>query len=313
MDGLFIYTSSAIVIAYIFDLLLGDPLWLPHPIVCFGRVISFIEKHLNKGRYRLLKGALSSLFLVGLTFLAFYYMLKWAGSFGLMFGTIVTGLFFFFGLANKTLIKEGFAVFKVLNEEGVEAGRKQVSRIVGRDTSQLNEQQIRKAVLETMAENLSDGVVASIFWYVLLGVPGMMAYKMINTLDSMIAYKNERYIYYGRVAAYIDDVANYIPARLTALFIVIVSMSFRAMSFVFLYGRKHSSPNAGYPEAALAGVLNVQFGGPNVYHGELIQKPFIGKNERLITHADIYKAKYLNHAVCLLSIILCVALQLIIH
>ena len=132
---------------------------------------------------------------------------------------------------------------------------------MGRDTSQLSAQEVRTAALETLAENLSDGVIAPLFWFALLGTPGMLAYKMVNTLDSMVGYRTERYKDFGCWAARIDDVANYIPARLTALLMVIASGKLSLMKFVWKNGRKHASPNSGYPEAALAGILNCRFGG----------------------------------------------------
>ncbi|MBS2212966.1 cobalamin biosynthesis protein CobD [Carboxylicivirga mesophila] len=302
----------AVVVAYLLDLLLGDPIALPHPVVYFGRMISFSEHRLNKGSHRLLKGLFSSVGLIVLVYLGFYWLMFWSQQVGMWLNALLTMLFFFYGLANKTLIKEGVDVFKVLEKSGIEAGRRQLSRIVGRDTSQLSEQQVRKAALETMAENLSDGVVAPVFWFILLGVPGMMAYKMINTLDSMIGYKNERYLLYGRAAAYIDDAANYLPARITALLMSVVRGSVRAMRFVVMFGNKHSSPNAGYPEAALAGILDVKFGGPNIYHGRMVDKPFIGINERPLKLHDVYKTARVNHWVCFCSILLCIVIRYII-
>ena len=176
----------------------------------------------------------------------------------------------------------------------LEAGRKQVSRIVGRDTSALSDQEVRTAALETLAENLSDGVIAPLFWYFLLGVPGMLAYKMVNTLDSMIGYRNSRYKDFGCWAARIDDVANYLPARLTALLMVLVSGRWSLLKFVAHYGRMHASPNSGYPEAALAGILNCRFGGPHEYFGETVYKPFIGSNPRSINSDDMRRAIRIN-------------------
>lgn len=294
----------AITIAYLMDLILGDPLWLPHPIIIFGKSISKGERWLNKGGHRLLKGAVMSLALIAIVFGAFYGILHLAEQIHSLLYAAVTGIFFFYGIANKTLIKEGADVFRVLDSQGLEAGRKQVARIVGRDTSKLSAQQIRTATLETMAENLSDGIVAPVFWFAVAGIPGMMTYKMINTLDSMIGYKNDRYLYFGRIAAYIDDAANFIPARLTALFMALVAFSPRAFSFILKFGRQHSSPNAGYPEAALAGILNGRFGGPNVYHGQLVDKPFIGLKDKTFDQHDIKITTRINHAVCLLSIAL---------
>jgi len=177
-----------------------------------------------------------------------------------------------------------------------------LSWIVGRETNNLNEQQIRIATFETMSENLSDGVIAPLFYFLILGVPGAMAYKMINTLDSMIGYKNDRYIWFGKFAARLDDVANYIPARITAVLMLVVQFKISGISFVFKEGKKHSSPNAGYPEAALAYLLNCQFGGPNYYHGKLVEKPFIGNNNRKIEHEEIKTAHQINYTV---SIVFC--------
>ena len=173
-------------------------------------------------------------------------------------------------------------------DESLEKGRTQVGRIVGRDTSELSAQEIRTAALETLAENLSDGVVAPLFWCALFGVPGMLAYKMVNTLDSMIGYRNERYREFGCFAARLDDVANWIPARITALLMAVVApkmdsqgrkmKSFRELlRFVRRHGSQHLSPNSGYPEAALAGILNCRFGGPHNYFGEEVYKPYIGE------------------------------------
>ncbi len=301
---------SAVFMAYLLDLLLGDPSYLPHPIVYFGKMIAKGENVLNNGKHRILKGVVLVMTLLLLVFASFYGLQKLVQSQGPYASGLFVMVFFFFGLANRTLVKEGRMVFDALEQKGLEAGRQQLSRIVGRDTSELNEQQIRTAVLETMAENLSDGVVAPMFWYALLGIPGMMAYKLINTFDSMIAYKNERYIQFGRFAAILDDAVNFIPARITGLLMVLVSFSLRAFRYMFLFGNKHSSPNAGYPESALAGILDVRFGGPNIYHGKLIEKPFIGYNNRPLLYKDFKISARINHAVCLLSVIVLIVIQI---
>ena len=169
-----------------------------------------------------------------------------------------------------------------------------MARIVGRDTHDLSAQEVRTAALETLAENLSDGVIAPLFWYMLLGVPGMLAYKMVNTLDSMIGYKTERYKDFGCWAAHIDDIANYIPARLTALLMVFAAGRPQLVRFVWKNGRNHASPNSGYPEAALAGILNCRFGGPHYYFDQLFDKPYIGENDRMLTTNDMKKAIRVN-------------------
>jgi adenosylcobinamide-phosphate synthase len=201
----------------------------------------------------------------------------------------------FFCLAGKTLADEVRAVFKAA-DSSLDEGRRQVARIVGRDTTQLSDQEVRIAALETLAENLSDGVIAPLFWYLIGGAPAMLAYKMVNTLDSMIGYHTERYLQFGRWAARIDDVANYIPARLTALLMIAVARRFDLIKFVAKYGCKHASPNSGYPEAALAGILNCRFGGPHIYFGEVFDKPYIGDNEREVNSADMVRAIWVNRA-----------------
>nr|HPO01328.1 CobD/CbiB family cobalamin biosynthesis protein [Opitutaceae bacterium] len=173
-----------------------------------------------------------------------------------------------------------------------------LSWIVGRDTAHLDAQQVRTAVCETMAENLCDGVVAPLFYYALGGVPAMMAYKMVNTLDSMIGHHDARHEWFGKTAARLDDLANLVPARLTALLMMLVAGSARGARFAWKYGRAHSSPNSGYPEAALAGILDVRFGGPHTYDGELVEKPWIGENARMIASGEVERVARINHAVC---------------
>ena len=295
-----------LVIGFILDFLLGDPLWLPHPIRLFGKAITFLEINFNKGKYTGLKGCFAVLILVSITFFVFQGIMEFSEPFKYLYYPIAS-IFVFYGMANRSLINEALKVEKKLSKEGIEAGRKQLSYIVGRDTSQLSENKIRIAVLETLSENLSDGVIAPLFYYAIGGIPLMFAYKMVNTLDSMIGYKSERYKQFGFFAAKLDDVVNLIPARITAFLMVIITLKFRGLKYILLFGNKHSSPNAGYPEAALAGILNCRFGGSNFYHGKLIDKPFIGLNERPITRKDIHKACVINYATAtvFLGLIIC--------
>jgi len=289
------------------DLIIGDPHWLPHPVRTFGWLISKGEKLLNNGEGRRWKGAFLTILLVAGTFVLLTLLFKVIPEQSILF-MVLSSVFVFYGLANHSLISEALKVVRKLKNEGIEAGRKQLSMIVGRETANLDEQQIRTAVLETLAENLSDGVIAPLFFYAVGGIPAMFAYKMANTLDSMIAYKSERYKNFGWFAARFDDVLNFIPARLTAFFMVLLTFSRRGFVFLFKYGRKHSSPNAGYPEAALAGILNCRFGGPNFYHGKLVTKPYIGSKTRPVSNTDIYKSCVLNMSVTtffILLIILC--------
>ena len=220
------FNAISLIVGWIADRILGDPEWLPHPIVFFGRVIAFGERKLNKGQRRCLKGAALTIVLIACTFMFFTLILS---LFGDVISVVLEAVCIFHCLAGTTLVREVKSVFAAVNVS-VEQGRAQVSRIVGRDTSELSAQEIRLAALETLAENLSDGVVAPLFWLLVLGVPGMMTYKMINTLDSMIGYRTRRFRRFGMFAARLDDVVNWVPARLTALLMLLVSVVITPMS-----------------------------------------------------------------------------------
>lgn len=308
-----------LITGWVLDYMFGDPERLPHPVVLFGKIISKGEKILNKGKQRKIKGGVFAIACIisvygimqGLSALLSYIIKESEfSSLSVLLYAAVCSIFIFYCLAGKTLRKEVKMTFKAV-ERSTEEGRKQVSRIVGRDTSALTPQEIRTAALETLAENLSDGVIAPLFWLFLLGVPGMMAYKMVNTLDSMIGYRNERYKEFGCWAAKIDDFANYVPARLTALLMILASCFIHpdtrheqggksrpkkmsvlkrlksSLAFVAHFGPQHASPNSGWPEAALASILNCRFGGPHNYFGEYFYKPYIGTNARLLTTDDM--------------------------
>ena len=288
-----------LLIGWLLDFWLGDPAWLPHPVVGFGKMIAFGERRLNRGSQRMLKGALLAVGLILLVFGFAWAIRRLLGIYAPIFDVIAI----FYCLAGTTLIREVREVFHAV-DRSLEEGRKQVARIVGRDTSELSAQEVRTAALETLAENLSDGVIAPLFWLAIGGVPAMVAYKMVNTLDSMIGYRTERYKDFGCWAARIDDVANYIPARLTALLMVIAAGKPQLVGFVWRNGRNHASPNSGYPEAALAGILDCRFGGPHYYFGELFDKPYIGENARELTTADMRKAVRINRTAEVLAIVI---------
>lgn len=292
---------AGLVLGYIIDLLLGDPAWLPHPVILFGRMINRCEKLLRRGKFLVARGTLGVLLLVGGVFALFYGLMHWSKMLPLGAQVAITALFVFFGLANRTLIAEVRNVFKALAKD-IDSGRAAVGRIVGRDTAALTDAQIRKAALETLSENLSDGVVAPLFYFALLGIPGMMAYKMVNTLDSMWGYKNDRFLLFGRAAARLDDIANYLPARITALLMATVSLSRKSFSHMVKFGSKHTSPNSGYPEAALAGILGCQFGGGSYYGGVFHSKPAIGDAEKELSDADMLRATRVNHLVTLVAV-----------
>lgn len=316
MDN-WITTILPLFVGWMLDIIFGDPAKLPHPIVWFGKAIAFFEHRLNKGSHRKLKGALVAISLIVSVFIVTYlirhYLYLLPSITGRGWGWVFDSIIIFFCLAGTTLIREVRQVFLAV-DRSLEEGRKQVARIVGRDTTELSAQEVRTAALETLAENLSDGVIAPLFWLAILGLPGMMAYKMVNTLDSMIGYKTERYKDFGCWAAHIDDIANYIPARLTALLMAIASPRKGLLRFIWRNGRQHASPNSGYPEAALAGILNCRFGGPHYYFGQLFDKPYIGENERELTTVDMKHAVRINRIAEVLMVFLvtsCLILKII--
>ncbi len=301
-----------LIISWILDLIFGDPVWLPHPVVLFGKAIAFCDRKLNLGKHKKVKGAIATSSLIILTFATTYtinlLLCIWSPVAAIIFQVIII----FFCLAGTTLIREVREVFRAV-DRSLEEGRKQVARIVGRDTSELSAQEIRTAALETLAENLSDGVIAPLFWLAIGGVPAMLTYKMVNTLDSMIGYKTEKHKEFGCFAARFDDVANFIPARLTALLMVISSGRLSLLKFVAKYGSCHASPNSGYPEAALAGILNCRFGGPHYYFGQLFPKPYIGTNDRTLTTDDMKIAVRINRISETIMVVMVAALLICIN
>ena len=299
----------ALLIGWILDVVFGDPVRLPHPVVWFGRMIAFGEKRLNSGGHRKLKGGLMAVALIALVFGISWLVRWWLMGLNSWIVLVLDAIIVFYCLAGTTLIKEVRDVFLAL-DRSLEEGRAQVARIVGRDTSDLSAQEVRTAALETLAENLSDGVIAPLFWLAVLGTPGMLAYKMVNTLDSMIGYHTERYLKFGCWAAHIDDVANFIPARLTAA-VMVVTTNTHHLRFVLRNGKNHASPNSGYPEAALASILNCRFGGPHKYFGEVFDKPYIGENDRELTTADMKTAIRVNRMAEILMIALLLAESII--
>lgn len=319
---------TELILGWILDLMFGDPARLPHPVVAFGKWIAMLERRFNKGSHRRAKGAAVAVVSIALTFGITYTILNVSD----IISGILSVVLIFFCLAGTTLRREVRMVFTAL-DRSLDEGRRQVSRIVGRDTSALSAQEVRTAALETLAENLSDGVVAPLFWLCLLGVPGMMAYKMVNTLDSMIGYRNERYKDFGCWAAHIDDIANWLPARITAFAIVIAGWAYSLLkrnkgiepqhgsnkkthgrslakltAFVMSNGPRHASPNSGWPEAALAATLDCRFGGPHLYFGQMVEKPFIGSNPRALSTHDMT----VSLRVCMTAEVLCVAAAILI-
>ena len=295
--------NFSLIIGWLLDRMFGDPARLPHPVVLFGKMIAHGERRLNRGKGRVFKGAMLAIKLISVVVLATWALVLIADHINIYIGMTVRAILVFYCLAGTTLIREVRQVFYAI-DRSLDEGRRQVARIVGRDTSELTDEEVRKAALETLAENLSDGVIAPLFWFAVGGVPAMMGYKMVNTLDSMIAYHSPRYLKFGKVAARIDDIANYIPARLTALLMLIAAKRLYLIRFVMKYGPCHASPNSGWPEAALAGILGCRFGGPHKYFGETFDKPYIGDNDKPLTRQDMEIAVRINRIAEAIAVIL---------
>ena len=273
-----------ILAAFILDFILGDPKILPHPIIYMGKAIDFFESRFRKYfKNLLLSGFFFAAFLILSTWLMAFITIKLTISIHPVLGNIIQAILLFFCFSSTSLEKAAIRVFSALEENDIKKARKKVSMIVGRQTQTLDQNAITRASVETVAENFVDGFLSPLFFAMIGGVPLALAYKMVNTLDSMVGYKNDTYLLFGRASARIDDVANFIPARLSVL---IISLSTFLFSFKrgllslktgFSQGSLHKSPNAGYPEAAFAGALKIRLGGPNIYHGVLVEKPYIGK------------------------------------
>lgn len=300
-----------IAAAFILDVLAGDPGWLPHPIIRMGRAISYFEPEFRKR----IKNPFRAGLLFALCLIATAFGLTWAVVFMAVrihpvAAAIVQAILIFYSFSNKSLYKAAMEVFKPLAGGDPAQARIKVGYIVGRQTKDLDEAGITRAACETVAENFVDGFLSPLCVALILGAPGAMMYKMINTLDSMVGYKNDTYILFGRAAARIDDVANYIPARLSIFMIapaaamLSLSRGRRALFTALTQGRNHKSPNAGFPEAAFAGALGVRFGGPNIYHGKLVDKPYIGAAFNDPGPAHIEKACELMMLSALVSVVL---------
>jgi adenosylcobinamide-phosphate synthase len=293
------------------DLILGDPSCMPHPIRWMGNAITCFEPRFRRlSLPPVVSGTLFAGGLVLLTWLAGHLIVKAAGTIHPGAELAVEILLLYYCLAIRSLDSEARAVAKALRIS-LDAARKRVSRIVGREVHKLDETGICRAAVETVAENLVDGIISPIFYAVLGGIPLCLAFKMISTLDSMVGYKNDTYIHFGKAGARLDDLANFIPARLSVPVIAAAAWLLsgygrQALQTGLREGKNHSSPNAGYPEAAFAGALKVRLGGPNYYHGILVEKPYIGGRFGDTGVGHISKACDLMMAVSLLWASLCI-------
>lgn len=282
--------------AFILDLLIGDPRMLPHPVRWMGKGIETLEPWFRKNMSgSQIAGMFFAFTLILSAWGSAMFLMKAAWMSHPMLGKLLEIILIYYCISTLSLKKAGLDVARALKEEGLAVAKKRLAMIVGRDVDDLDEEGVARAALETVAENLVDGVISPLFWAGIGGAPFAVVYKMINTLDSMVGYKNETYREFGMVSARIDDLANYIPARLSVPVIAcanyFIAGRFKAvLKTAAVEGGNHSSPNAGYPEAAFAGALEVRLGGPNYYSGELIQKPYLGINYGPVSVEDLVRA-----------------------
>jgi adenosylcobinamide-phosphate synthase len=313
-------TAFQFALAYLLDLALGDPRYFPHPVRGIGLLIQGFEKVLmwpsSRPGWERAAGWFLAVGLPAGIFAGTYWLIEGAESIHPWAGSLLIIVLAYTTLATRSLHQEAGQVIRALKEGRITESRKKLSRIVGRDTENLNRTEILKGVLETMSENLSDGIVAPLFYLFLGGVPLAMAFKAVSTLDSMVGYKNNRYQHFGWASAHLDDWFNYLPARLTGLLICLISFPLglsagQAWRIWMRDGRKLSSPNAGIPEAALAGALQIQLGGPIYYGGVRAEKPFLGEDRTEITLADYRKTVRVVYGVSLVMAFLVFVLKLL--
>ena len=313
-------TLLSVLLGFLIDCVIGDPAWLLHPVVLIGKLISLSEKGLRRVFPKTDRGA----FQAGLTMAILVPILSAGVSFGILFGLYLLSPWAYFAMSSimcwqcfaaRCLAKEAQKVVKALETDGLEAGRKQVSMLVGRDTDELSEEQVLKATVETVAENASDGVIAPMLFMLLFGAVGGFFYKAINTMDSMVGYKNDRYLYFGRAAAKLDDAANFIPARLSALTMIAASPALKldgrnAFRIWKRDRRKHASPNSAQTESVAAGALHIELAGPASYFGKRVEKPTLGDDDRPIERADVRRTSGLMYGASILVLLLFEAILL---
>ncbi|ABR49737.1 cobalamin biosynthesis protein CobD [Alkaliphilus metalliredigens QYMF] len=298
--------------AFIIDLIIGDPQWFPHPVRLMGKLILFLEKQClnkkNKKASQLIAGAFVAFIVIALSYILTSRLIYIGYRIHPIIGGSVSIFLAYTVLATKSLDVETRKVYQALKEGNLSLARRNLSYLVSRQTDELEEIEIARGAVETIAENISDGIVAPMFYLFIGGVPLAMAYKAVNTLDSMIGYRNEKYEYFGKVAARVDDVANYVPARLAVMFISMAALPMgkdfkRGVQTALQDGNKHSSPNAGYPEAAMAGVLGIQLGGMSYYFGKLVEKPTLGQEVEKLNQKHILHTIHMMYAASTVAVV----------
>lgn len=307
-------TLGAIVAGFILDLIFGDPHWLPHPICLIGNLIGFLEKNLRRllapGKTALLLGgALMVVIVLSLSFAVPYALLMLAEQVNPWLRFALETIMFYQIFATKCLRDESMKVYTALHNNDLEDARVKLSWIVGRDTKELTAEEVTKGAVETVAENTADGIIAPMFYMFIGGAPLAFLYKGINTMDSMVGYKNDKFLYFGRCAAKLDDVANFIPARITGILMILASyfLNMNAAGAWKIFWRdryNHLSPNSAMTESVTAGALNIQLGGDHYYFGKLVHKDTIGDDIRPVVAEDIVAVNNLLYMTAVISLLL---------
>ena len=307
-------TLGAIVAGFILDLIFGDPHWLPHPICLIGNLIGFLEKNLRRllapGKTALLLGgALMVVIVISLSYAVPYAVLMLAEQVSPWLRFALETVMFYQIFATKCLRDESMKVYTALHNNDLEDARVKLSWIVGRDTKELTTEEVTKGAVETVAENTADGIIAPMFYMFIGGAPLAFLYKGINTMDSMVGYKNDKFLYFGRCAAKLDDVANFIPARITGILMILASyfLNMNAAGAWKIFWRdryNHLSPNSAMTESVTAGALNIQLGGDHYYFGKLVHKDTIGDNIRPVVAEDIVAVNNLLYMTAVISLLL---------
>lgn len=311
-----------LLIGYLLDLTFGDPYNLPHPIRFIGMLISKSETLLRNifpknSKGELVGGAFMPIIVVGLSTIISLIIIKISYKINLIVGIVVESIICYQMLATKCLKDESMKVYKSLKDNDLTLARKNVSMIVGRDTQNLDVTGITKATVETIAENTSDGIVAPMIYMALFGAVGGVFYKSVNTLDSMIGYKNDKYLYFGRISAKLDDILNYIPSRVSAIFVIVatffLNLDYKSAFRIWKRDcRNHPSPNSAQTESAFAGALNVQLAGDMYYFGKLYHKKTIGDNTRPIQIEDIKISNNILYLTSFISLMCCLLVRCIV-
>lgn len=315
--------AVVLLFGFILDAVLGDPEWIPHPVVLMGQCISFLEEKLRSMFPDTKQGARAAGSILSLVIPLMFGVGAWlvilvCSKINIYVKLTVEVIFCWLILSARTLANEAKGVYKEVSEGNLEGARSRVSRIVGRDTDRLSLTEVIKACIETVSESTSDGIVAPMLFILVGGVPWGFVYKAINTLDSMVGYKNDRYMYFGSASARLDDIANLIPARVTAL-IMIVSAYIckydggKAFEIWRRDRHKHLSPNSGNPEAACAGALNIQLGGDAYYFGKKYLKETLGDPVREPEAVDIERAIKLMYVTSIICLLVSVTIRLVIY